>query len=113
MNPPGCCQVTTTLPDAELARRLAVTLVEERWAACAQVIGPVESSYWWQGKVEAATEWYCHLKTTLARAPGLTARLRELHPYDTPEIIALPIVDGDADYLRWIAGSVEGDETRR
>jgi periplasmic divalent cation tolerance protein len=104
--PPGCCQVTTTLPDAQAARRVAVALVGERWAACAQVVGPVESTYWWKGKVDGATEWYCHLKTTLARAPGLGARIRELHPYETPEIIAVPIVGGDPDYLRWIAESV-------
>ena len=71
---PGCCQVTTTLPDRAAAERLAATLVEERWAACAQVVGPVESTYRWQGEVERATEWYCHLKTTLARAPGLRGR---------------------------------------
>jgi periplasmic divalent cation tolerance protein len=103
----GCCQVTTTLPERAAADRLAATLVEERWAACAQVVGPVESTYRWQGQVERATEWYCHLKTTLARAPGLAARLRELHPYDTPEIVAVAIVDGDPDYLRWIAESVD------
>jgi periplasmic divalent cation tolerance protein len=102
----GCCQVTTTLPERAAAARLAAALVEERWEACAQVVGPVESTYRWQGQVERATEWYCHLKTTLARAPGLTVRLRELHPYDTPEIVAVAIVDGDPDYLRWIAESV-------
>ncbi len=107
----GCCQVTTTLPERAAADRLAAALVEERWAACAQVVGPVESTYRWQGEVERATEWYCHLKTTLARAPGLAARLRELHPYDTPEIVAVAIVDGDPDYLRWIADSV-GDPRR-
>ena len=102
----GCCQVTTTLPERAAADRLATALVEERWAACAQVAGPVESTYRWQGHVERATEWYCHLKTTLARAPGLAARLRELHPYDTPEIVTVAFVDGDPDYLRWIADSV-------
>jgi periplasmic divalent cation tolerance protein len=105
---PAFCQVTTTFPDQAGAQRAAATLVEERWAACAQVAGPVESTYRWEGTVERATEWYCHLKTTLARAPGLRARLRELHPYDTPEIIVLPVVDGDPDYLRWIDGSVAG-----
>jgi periplasmic divalent cation tolerance protein len=102
----GCCQVTTTLPERAAAERLAAALVEERWAACGQVVGPVESTYWWQGQVERATEWYCHLKTTAALVPGLAARLRELHPYETPEIIAVAIVDGDPDYLRWIAESV-------
>jgi periplasmic divalent cation tolerance protein len=105
-SPPACCQVTTTLPDRAAADRVAVTLVEERWAACAQVLGPVESTYRWAGTVERAAEWYCHLKTTVARVSGLRARLRELHPYDTPEIVAVPIVDGDPDYLRWIGESV-------
>ena len=103
-----CCQLTTTLPDRAAADHLAATLVGERWAACAQVTGPVESTYRWQGEIERATEWYCHLKTTLARVPGLGARIRELHPYDTPEIVAVPYVDGDPDYLRWIEDSVGG-----
>ena len=103
---PGCCQMTTTMPDRAAAERLAATLVEEHLAACAQVAGPVESVYRWQGKVERATEWYCHLKTTLAAAPGLRQRIRELHPYETPEIVAVPLVDGDPDYLRWIEASV-------
>jgi periplasmic divalent cation tolerance protein len=80
--------------------------VEERWAACGQVQGPIESTYHWEGRVERASEWYCHLKTTRASAPGLGARIRQLHPYDTPEIIVLPVVDGDPDYLRWIEASV-------
>jgi periplasmic divalent cation tolerance protein len=100
--------VTTTLPDRGSADRVGRTLVEERWAACAQVVGPIESTYHWDGRIERADEWYCHLKTTLAAAAGLRARLRELHPYDTPEIIALPIVDGDPAYLRWIADAVAG-----
>jgi periplasmic divalent cation tolerance protein len=106
---PACCQVTTTFPDQAAAQRAAATLVEERWAACAQVAGPVESTYRWEGKVEHAREWYCHLKTTMARAPGLRTRLRELHSYDTPEIIFLPILDGDPAYLRWIEDSVAAD----
>jgi periplasmic divalent cation tolerance protein len=103
---PACCQVTTTLPDRAAADRLAAILVEERWVACAQIVGPVESTYRWQGRVERATEWYCHLKTTLARTPGLLARVRELHPNETPEIMAVSIADGDPAYLQWIAESV-------
>jgi periplasmic divalent cation tolerance protein len=102
----GYCQVTTTLPDQPTAERLAKVLVEERLAACAQVLGPVSSTYHWQGLTEHATECYCHLKTTRARLPALQARIRQLHPYEVPEIIALPIVGGDADYLRWIEQAV-------
>lgn len=101
-----CRQVTTTLPDREAARRLGTRLVEERLAACAQVLGPVSSVYRWQGEVETATEWYCHLKTTAARVSAMVSRIRELHPYETPEIIALPVAEGDPAYLRWIEESV-------
>ena len=101
-----CCQVTSTFPDATVARRAAATLVAERLAACAQVAGPIESTYQWDGRIETATEWYGHFKTTTARAPDLRARLREIHPYDTPEIIMVPIADGDPAYLRWIEASV-------
>ena len=102
----GCCQVTTTLPDQTAAERLAGMLVEERLAACAQVLGPVSSAYHWQGTIEHATEYYCHLKTTVARASALQARIRELHPYEVPEIVAVPITAGDSDYLRWIEQTV-------
>jgi periplasmic divalent cation tolerance protein len=102
----GCCQVTTTLPDQAAAERLAGVLVEERLAACGQVLGPVSSTYHWQGAIERSTEYYCHLKTTMARLPALQARIRELHPYEVPEIIAFSIADGDAGYLRWIEQAV-------
>lgn len=102
----GCCQVTTTLPDQAAAERLAATLVEERLAACAQILGPVSSTYRWQGTIERAAECYCHLKTTVARFPTLRARILELHPYKVPEIIALPVIDGNASYLKWIEESV-------
>jgi periplasmic divalent cation tolerance protein len=99
-------QVTTTLPDRDAANRLGRRLVEERLAACAQVVGPVSSVFWWQGEVESAGEWYCHLKTTASRVDALIARVRQLHPYETPEIMALPVAEGDEAYLRWIAESV-------
>ena len=103
----GCVQVTTTLPDRAAADRLAALLVADRLAACAQVVGPVSSTYRWEGRVETGTEWYCHLKTTSARLPALIGRVRELHAYEVPEIVALPVVDGNPDYLRWITESVE------
>jgi periplasmic divalent cation tolerance protein len=103
----GCCQVTTTLPDRALADRIASTVVDARLAACAQVIGPLTSTYQWQGRMETAEEWYCFLKTTEEKLPALEARLRELHPYEVPEIIAVPIAGGDPAYLRWIRNSVE------
>lgn len=104
---PDCFQVTTVLPSEAAAQQVAARLVDERLAACAQVLGPVSSTYRWKGSIEQAAEWYCNLKTTNARLPALTARIRELHPYEVPEIIAIRIEDGDGEYLQWIAAEVE------
>ncbi|HET6777989.1 MAG TPA: divalent-cation tolerance protein CutA [Gemmatimonadales bacterium] len=106
-----CVQLSTTLPDKATATRLGAQLVEERLAACAQVVGPVSSSYWWQGQVEQAQEWYCHLKTTYGASPKLSRRLRELHPYEVPEIIVVEIKEGDPSYLQWIRETVQSSPT--
>jgi periplasmic divalent cation tolerance protein len=94
--------VTVTAASQEEAERLAEDAVERRLAACAQVQGPIASTYRGEGRIEHAVEWYCHLKTTRTRAMALEARVRELHSYRNPEIVALPIVTGSAEYLRWI-----------
>jgi periplasmic divalent cation tolerance protein len=107
-----CCQVTTTVNSREAADRIAQALVEERLAACAQVIGPIRSTYRWLGRVEQADEWYCHLKTTRGRLPEVEARIRALHPYDVPELIAIPIVAGLPAYLDWIEDSVRPTPSR-
>jgi periplasmic divalent cation tolerance protein len=107
------CQVTTTLPDRAAAARVASSLVQDRLVACAQVLGPLSSTYRWQGRVEQAEEWYCHLKTTRARLPAVQARIRELHPYQQPEIIAVPIVGGEPGYLRWIEDAVSPENGGR
>ena len=98
--------IITSCGSLEEADRIAAVLVEERLAACAQVSGPVASTYRWEGKVDRATEWYCHLKTTAARLPDLEARLRSLHSYQVPEIIAVPISAGHPAYLAWIEDAV-------
>ena len=102
----ACFQVTTTLPAEAAANQIGARLVEERLAACAQVLGPVSSTYRWKGRTEQAAEWYCNLKTTKTRLSALQTRIRELHPYEVPEIVAVQIQDGDADYLRWIEAEV-------
>jgi periplasmic divalent cation tolerance protein len=107
--PASAVQVTTTVPTHELADRIARTLVEERLAACVQVQGPISSTYSWEGVVEQATEWYCHAKTTQPRLDLIVQRIRSLHPYATPEIIALPLIGGLPEYLGWIAEAV-GEE---
>jgi periplasmic divalent cation tolerance protein len=103
----NCFQVTTTLPSEAAAQQIAAKLVEERLAACGQVLGPVLSIYRWKGSIEQAAEWYCNLKTTKTRLPALTKRIQELHPYELPEIVAVPIQHGNAAYLEWIEAEVE------
>jgi periplasmic divalent cation tolerance protein len=96
------CLVVTTLPDRAAADRLAAILVEERLAACVQVSGPIASTYRWHGAVQRAEEWQCQCKTTDVRRAAVQARIRELHPYEVPEIIALPLTSGNAAYLAWV-----------
>ena len=100
-----CVQVTTTVGSRDAADQLAGELVSARLAACAQVVGPISSTYRWAGSVERAEEWYCHFKTTRARLAALTEAIRARHSYELPEIVAVPL-DGSAEYLRWIAGNV-------
>ena len=109
MNEPdsGVLLVLTNCPDEATATRIRRALVDARLAACVNQLGPVQSTYRWDGAVEEATEVPLLIKTTCARYPALEARLRELHPYSVPEIVALPIKQGFEDYLAWV-----GVETR-
>lgn len=94
--------VTTTIPDEATARAIAAALVERRLAACVQVSGPIASTYRWQGAVESATEWVCTAKTTAERWEALEQAVRELHPYETPEIVATTITHASAAYAEWV-----------
>lgn len=97
--------VLTTLPlDAE-TDAFARALVDERLVACVNVLPEVRSIYRWEGKVETADERQLLMKTTRERVPLLLQRIRALHPYEVPEFIVLPIVDGSDDYLAWIDSS--------
>ncbi len=87
-------------------------MVEERLAACVNVIGGLTSFYWWEGKVQKDSEALLVLKTTEDAYDLLERRIRELHPYTVPEIIALPVVRGSGDYLLWVKKEVsDGRET--
>jgi len=99
-------EVTTTTETEQDARRIATAVVQGRLAACAQVAGPITSTYWWDGEVQTAEEWRCQIKTTRGRLEELTQTILALHPYDTPEIIALPIVAGSEAYLSWLEEEV-------
>ena len=96
----------TTAGSKEEASRIARTLVEEKTAACVNIVGPIESVYRWQGKVENAQEFLLLIKTTGSRSAAAMARIRELHSYDLPEAIEIGIDGGSAEYLKWIAASV-------
>lgn len=102
-----CVQVTTAVDDRARADGLATLAVERRLAACAQVAGPVDSTYWWNGAVETASEWQVLFKTTAARIEELIAMIGAEHPYETPEIIATPIVAGSPGYLDWLRAETE------
>lgn len=98
--------VTTTLPSREAADALATQLVEERLAACVQVIGPIESTYRWEGALERAKEWYCHCKAPAGQRDALMARIDDLHPYEVPEIIAVKAEAVHPAYLSWAEAQV-------
>jgi periplasmic divalent cation tolerance protein len=106
----GYLQVTTTTDSESEARKLAEVAVRARLAACGQVLSPITSVYWWQGEVENAQEWMVVLKTTAGRVEQLIERLRAEHSYDTPEIVAVPIVSGNPAYLEWIAAETSDPE---
>ena len=107
MNDTGAVFVYITAADREAALGLGRALVEERLAACANVIGGMESVYWWEGKLEQSREAVLILKTRAGLVEALTERVRALHAYDCPCVVALPIVGGNPDYLAWIAAETE------
>ena len=95
-------QVSTTVPTEQLAQQIAEALVDNCLAACVQVQGPIQSVYRWQGKVEQATEWLCQAKTRRDLLPQIEKMIGQLHEYECPEIIAVPIVAGSEPYLKWL-----------
>ena len=99
-------QVYTTLPNREQADRLAQQLVESHHAACVQVLGPLDSTYRWQGKLEHSQEWLLIAKTTMAAYAALEEQIRKLHPYEVPEILAAPMTAGNPAYLDWVRQEV-------
>jgi periplasmic divalent cation tolerance protein len=105
---PNFIQVGTTIDSQEGAKKIADTLVEKRLAACVQISGPITSTYWWQGQIETAQEWICTAKTQQDLYDAVEQAIRAVHSYETPEIIATPIVAGSQSYLDWIR-----DETKQ
>ncbi len=98
--------VLCTCPDGNVAEYLAHTLVEKKLAACVSITGTIQSVYSWQGKIQQDTEVLLLIKTTTEGWANLEQALLDLHPYDVPEIIAMPIVAGSKDYLNWVGENV-------
>ena len=95
-------QISTTTSTCADAEGLATLLLEARLVACAQIIGPVTSRYWWQGTLETATEWQCLFKTSRQLYASVETQILAHHPYETPEIISVQVVEGSREDLGWL-----------
>jgi len=95
-------QVITTTETKEDAEKIANVLVQKRLAACVQVIGPITSVYWWKEEIEKATEWLCVIKTRKDLYEKIEMAIRHNHPYETPEVLAVPVLEGSKSYLSWL-----------
>ncbi|MDH2423947.1 divalent-cation tolerance protein CutA [Sphaerisporangium sp. TRM90804] len=105
---PEYVQVQVAVDDRAVAGALARSAVAARLAACAQIVGPITSVYRWKGVVETAEEFLLLMKTTGERSGELTEHVRREHPYETPEIISLPVTGGLGAYLEWISEETGG-----
>jgi periplasmic divalent cation tolerance protein len=103
----GFIQVMTTVETKEQAQSIARYLVEEKLAACVQITGAAFSTYRWAGKIETAREYLCLIKTRKDLFARVESAIKKLHSYETPEIIAVPIVNGSKEYLKWLDESLE------
>ena len=103
-------QIVMTIDQRDTAETIAKTLVEMKLAACVQILGPIASTYRWQGKVETAEEWQCLIKSRSDRYQDVERVIKALHPYNVPEIIMTPIVGGHAAYLQWLDENVESED---
>jgi periplasmic divalent cation tolerance protein len=99
-------QIITTAGTRADAETIARALVNERLAACVQLLGPILSTYHWQGSIETNQEWQCMIKTRRDLFEQVEATIRKLHPYEVPEILALPVVAANRSYLDWIDAEV-------
>ena len=99
--------VIMTTSSKEEAARIVSSLLRERLIACANIVGPVSSLFWWQGKIDEENEFLVFMKSHRNLFERLSERVREIHSYDVPEIIALPIIKGSPSYLDWLKASLQ------
>ena len=102
-------QIYTTTENQDDARMIAQRVVGKRLAACAQVVGPIFSTYWWEGVIEEAEEWLCIVKSRKDLYDRLEEAILDVHSYDVPEIVAVPIVSGSQSYLQWLNKEVRNE----
>jgi periplasmic divalent cation tolerance protein len=106
-------QIVTTTAEKSDAQRIAKRLLEQRLAACVQISGPIESSYWWKQQIETSQEWLCTIKTVRSLYERVEQAVRELHPYEEPEILATQPAAGSRGYLHWLADAAAPDQESR
>ena len=102
-----CIQVMTTVEERAQAEKIAEVLLAAQLAACVQVVGPMTSYFHWQGKKEKSSEYLCLIKSRRYLYDEIEAAIRKAHPYEVPEILAVPVVAGSDSYLQWMAGEVK------
>jgi periplasmic divalent cation tolerance protein len=99
--------VIITTPNKEEAVKIVRSLLEERLIACANIVGPVSSLFWWQGKIDEENEFLVFMKSHKSLFERVSERVMEIHSYDVPEIVALPIIEGSPPYLDWLRASLQ------
>ena len=100
-------QVLTTTKKKVEAQKIAKAIIEKRLAGCIQIVGPITSLYWWKRNIEKEEEWLLFIKSKKNLYQKLEKVIKEIHPYKMPEIIALPIIAGSKDYLRWLKNELK------
>jgi periplasmic divalent cation tolerance protein len=101
-----CIQIITTTGSKENAEKIANELVQNRYAACVQIVGPIASVYWWKEKVEKAVEWLCIVKTRRDFYEAVESSIRCNHNYEVPEILAVSVAEGYEGYISWLEGEL-------
>jgi periplasmic divalent cation tolerance protein len=103
-------QVFISVKTKENAKKIGKALLNKRLAGCVQIIGPIISQYWWKGKIELSEEWLCLIKSRRTLYEELEQTVKQMHTYEVPEVIALPIIDGNTDYLEWLRKELKKKE---
>lgn len=102
----GFIQITIIVGTKEEGEKLVHNLVENRLIACGQILGPIQSTYWWKGKIETSQEWMCLAKSKEKKFAEIVRQVKRTHSYEVPEIIAVPLIAVDENYAHWLEGEL-------